>query len=119
MKEFTLKDMFDFVLKNKKDKTFLGMNDTEILIALREGLLNGILLYSFNDKEEIDGMILAEISKESGTIFVVENLAMSLANLKKFAKKSKETWPEYKLEWLKHGIHKTHDTKKFYKKLRL
>lgn len=117
MKRHTLKDVFDFVLENKKDKTFIGMSDTQILIALRDGLQAGTLLYSVNDNEEISGMILAEIRPDTGVLFVTENLAMNLRTLKAFATMAKSRRPDLKLEWLKHGIHKRHNTDKIYAKL--
>ena len=42
---------------------------------------------------------------------------MSLKNLKGFARRAAVDFKGYKLEWLKHGIHKKHDTQKVFKHL--
>jgi hypothetical protein len=62
-------------------------------------------------------MVLFEDRPSEGILFITENLALTLSNLKAFAKVVKEKWPTRRLEWLKHGIHKKHNTDKIYQKL--
>jgi len=62
-------------------------------------------------------MILANVDDEKKEVYVTENLALTLSNLKLFAIKAKEKWPDYTLRWMKNGIYKNHNTARIYKKL--
>lgn len=109
-------DLIGFILKNKSDKTFIGMSQMDIIYYVRSAIEQGTLLYNLNELGVIDGMIMGELRPEDKVLFITENLAISKENLQKFAKVGRERWPEYKLEWLKRGIHKQHDTNKIYTK---
>ena len=114
----TFKDLWDFVILNKKDKVFTNCTESDIFNELSEGITNGTLFYHTDSEGNIIGMILAR--KEPGhvdTLHVLENLAMSMTTLKIFAKEAKKRWPNYKLIWEKHGQFKQHNTEKFYKRL--
>jgi len=111
------KDLYEFVLANKTDKTFLGYNDMQIASLLITGIKEGTLLYALNSSNKISGMILASKDDESKYLFITENLAMNLKTLKEFAKVAKERWPDYSLRWKKHGINKQHNTERVYSKL--
>lgn len=113
----TFKDLLDFVLENKKDKTFLGMTTMHIINLLQVGIQAGTLLYMQNSTGKICGMILAEKREDKKILFVTENLAMNIGNLKQFAAIAKQRWPKHKLEWLKHNIPKKHPTELIYSKL--
>jgi len=67
----------------------------------------------------IDVMILAEDRPSENVLFITENLAMNKQNLVKFAKIARERLPDRKIEFLKRGKHKQHDTIKFYDKLKV
>ena len=109
-------DLMRFILDNNKGKCFQNYSLHDIIFAVKKGLADETLYYSIDPKGNITGMILAEI-KPGNVLFVIENLSMNISNLKAFAKMAKERFPNLKLEWLKHGIHKKHDTDKIYKKL--
>lgn len=113
------KDLYEFVLANKTDKTFLNYNDMEIAGLLIKGIQEGTLLYSLSLDNKISGMILASKNDDSKYLFVTENLAMNLKTLKEFAKIAKERWPDYTLRWKKHGIYKQPNTERVYSKLNL
>jgi hypothetical protein len=113
----TFKELYEFVLSNKKDKVFTECSNEQIQNELISGIKNNTLAYAINEENKIVGMILAEKREESKILFVTRNLAMSLSILKRFAKMAKDRFPDYKLEWLKHNIHKTHNTDKIYTKL--
>jgi predicted molibdopterin-dependent oxidoreductase YjgC len=113
----TLKNLIDFVMANKTNKTFIGMNYNEIVRLIFTGINDGTLLYALDNDGNIVGMILAEQRVDKKVLFVTENLSMCLSTLKQFAKIAKERCPDYKLEWFKHGIHKQHDTNKIYKRM--
>lgn len=117
MKPVTFKELFEFVLANKTNKTFRGMSDEDILWSLQDGIKAGSLFFATNQEGKLVGMILAQPNPETRVLFVLENLAMSIATLRLFAKMAKERFPDYKLEWMKHGVHKQHDTDKFYRKM--
>ena len=116
-RQFTFKDLLDFILKNKNGKVFLGFSDAQIVYAIKEGIDNGTLLYSVSSSGNLDGMILAKENKVNKILFITENLAISMNNLKQFAKIATERWPGYKLEFFKHSNHKIQDLDKLYKKL--
>lgn len=110
-------DLVDFVLLNKGD-TFKEYNTEEqIAWMLKAAIDKGLLYYSINEMGYIDGLIVAEKREEEEVLFVIENLSMTLKNLKKFAARAKEEFKGYKLEWFKHGIHKKHNTEHVWKKL--
>lgn len=109
------RDLVNFVLKNKADKSFIGLPDDTIIMMLNLGVQHNLLFYACDDKE-ITGMILAE-KHPSDVLFVTANLSMNISNLRKFAAKAKLMYPTLKLEWLKRGIHKKHSTDRIYKKL--
>jgi hypothetical protein len=113
----TLKDLIDFVIANKSNKVFRGDSDNTIANKLYAGVHHQSLFFHTDSNGKIVGMILADRDDEKKLLFITENLAMSLATLKIFARKAKERWPDYKLEWHKHDIHKKHNTHKLYKKL--
>lgn len=113
----TFKDLLDFVIENKKDKTFLNMTTMRIIGLLQEGINQGTLLYHTDLTGKIDGMILAEKRLPEKILFVTENLAMNIKNLKQFAAIARDRFPAYHLQWLKHGIHKQHPTERIYAKL--
>ena len=117
MKSLTLGDVLDFVLANKGNKTFLGMSKERIGYLLQKGMHDETLLVSVDNQGNINGMILAEIRPEQKVLFIIENLAMTKANLCMFARIGKIRFPGLKLEWLKNGKHKQHNTDKIYSKL--
>ena len=113
----TAGDLFDFVIKNKGSTTFMGMSEERIASMIMEGLKDETLFYAVNQHKQICGMILAIVDVEKRIVFVTENLAIKLSNLRIFAKMAKERWPEYKLEAIRHGSHRKFNTNKLYTKL--
>ena len=117
MNQPIFKDLLDFVLAHKSNKVFRGDTDSQIANKLYAGIHHQSLFFHTDSNGTIVGMILADRDDNNKLLFVTENLALSLATLKIFARKAKELWPDYKLEWNKHDIHKKHNTDKIYKKL--
>ena len=111
------KDLYEFVMANKSDKTFIGYSDMRIAGMLKEGLDAGTLFYATSPDNKIVGMILAIKDPVTGVLFVTENLSMSLSNLKMFARKAREMFKGYKLEAMRHGKHRQFNTDKLYTKL--
>jgi hypothetical protein len=114
--KLSITNLYEFVIANKGNKTFIGFTDTQIVNLLIEAVRNQLLLYSVDEQGRITGMIMAE-KRPNNVLFITENLAMSLSTLRRFAEKVQKMYPNYKLEWLKHGIHKKHDTQQIYRKL--
>jgi len=112
-------DLVNFVFNHKADKTFMGYPLSRIILMLKTGIDEGTLLYSLDNKNRVTGMVLAEKDDNKKILLVTENLAMSLPNLKEFAKVAKQRWPGYKLEWIKHGNRKSYDSTTVYKKLKV
>jgi hypothetical protein len=115
--EPTFGDLIDFVLFNKSDKTFIGYSISGIVEKLHKAVNNGTFYYTVNSIGMINGMIIATKHEDTKILFIDENLAMNKINLIKFAKRAKEEFKGYKLEWYKHGIHKMPNTNKVYEKL--
>ena len=117
MRNLTIGDLVEFILLNKSNKTFLGYTIPEIALKVKIAADAGTLYYSTNEHGIINGMILATKHEDTKVLFVDENLAMCKDTLRKFAKRAKQEFADYKLEWQKHGIHKSHNTEKVYAKL--
>lgn len=117
----TIKDLYEFVLKNKTDKTFFGYTDTQIFDMIVDHLNSDKyrLYYAVNDNGEITGMITFEVYHDIRSIFVTENLSMCFSTLRQFAKMAKEMYPGFSLSWLKYGKLKQFNTEKFYRKLKV
>lgn len=104
----TLGNIYDFVLANKSNKTFKEFNDAQIATLLIDGLRNKTLYYASNGNT-VTGMILAEVHIPSKKLFVLENLAMTLANLREFARKAKEQFPGFVITGFKHEKYHTYN----------
>ena len=115
--QLTFKDMIDFILLNRGTTTFMEMDEPTIASQVMAGISHNTLFYSLNPDNKISGMILAEIDHEKKIIFVTENLAMNLTNLRAFARRAKQQWPEYNFGWVKHGNIKSYDSTRVYNKL--
>ena len=117
MNQLLFSDLVDFVLLNKGDTFKEYPTENDIAWAIHFALQNGTLYYSIDERGNIDGMIMAEKRECEHVLFVIENLSMSLKNLKQFVRRTKVDFVGWKLEWQKHGIQKKHDTNRIYKHL--
>ena len=118
MKDYlTVRDLVDFILLNRGTTTFMDMEEPRIASILRDGISDHSLFYSVNFDNQLTGMILAVKDDEQKILLVTENLSMTLTNLKAFARRAREQWPEYKLEAIRHGSHRKFNTNKLYTKL--
>lgn len=117
MKQPLFSDLITFILLNK-GKTFNEYStEKEIAWAVHFALENKTLYYSLDEWGNINGMIMAEKREPQHVLFIIENLAMSLKNLKQFARRASQDFKGYRLEWLKHGINKKHNTERIWKHL--
>ena len=118
MKDYlTVRDLVDFILLNRGTTTFINMEEPRIASMVRDGISDNTMFYSVNSDNQLTGMILAVKDDEQKILFVTENLAMTLTNLKAFARRAREQWPDYKLEAIRHGSHRKFNTNKLYTKL--
>ena len=62
-------------------------------------------------------MIIATKYDKDKVIFIDQNLAMNMDNLKKFARRAKEEFKGYQLEWYKNNKHQMPNTDKVYAKI--
>jgi hypothetical protein len=115
--KITLGELYEFVIANKGTRTFMGLSDDEIKEMLIKGCQDGTMLFALNFNNKVSGMILAIKDSEKKILFVIENLAMTLSNLRAFAKIAKERYKGYKLEAIRHGSHRKFNTDKLYNKL--
>lgn len=93
----------DFILANKADKVFRGYTIHQIGFMVKEAIAEDCLYYALNSDGRITGMILAKQSIPSKTVWVEENLAMTIANLHEFARKAKEQFRGFTFAGFKHG----------------
>jgi hypothetical protein len=112
----TFGDLVAFVLLNRSDKVFKGMSEETVAKLLYKKMQDKLLYYT-TDEYNITGMIIATKHEEAKILFIDENLAMTMKNLKKFAARSKQDFPGYRLEWYKNNIHQFPDRDKIYAKL--
>ena len=113
----TIGDLLDFVMLNRGTTTFMGFTEERIAAMLKEGVEENTLFYALDNDGKIRGMILAVKDEKHGILFVTENLAMNMNNLKVFAKKAHATWPHLSLQAIRHGSHRIFNTGKLYHKL--
>lgn len=109
--------ILDFILENRGVKTFKGYTKEEIAAVILEGIENRTLYYAETPDGKVSGMILAIKVEKDRILFVVENLSMSMRNLKAFARKAYKEFPGYKLEAMRHEKIRHFNTDKLYKKL--
>lgn len=115
----TTGQLLDFVLKYREDKVFKGFTKAQVAAAITEGIQDGTLFYIATFDEKICGVVLAHKLETPKVLFVVENLAMSLTNLKVIATKAKREFPGYRIEAMRHNKHRRFDTEKLYRKLKI
>jgi len=113
----TFKDLMDFVMLNKGLTTFMGYNEGQIAFLLSEGIKNGTLFYLLDSNSSISGMLLATVYHERKIVFIDENLAMSMKNLRALAKMLKEKYVGYSVEAFRHGSLRRFNTRKLLNKL--
>lgn len=113
----SFRELVEFVLANKSDRTFKGYTDEQIISMLRDGIENHSLYYEQGLDGRIKGMILASVDSQRKLLWVDENLAMSLGTLRRFAQKAKINFPNYSIAGKRHGRDVYFDTAKLYSKL--
>lgn len=99
----TFKELLDFIVAHKGNKTFLYYDIAQIAFMVKEALDENSLYFVLDSNNKINGMILAKVSTASKTVWVEENLAMTMNNLKQFVRKAKTQFPGYDIEGFKHS----------------
>ena len=95
--------ILDFIEANKGAKTFKEYNRGQIALMIIEAIEDKCLYIATDLTDNISGMILAKLSVPSKTLWIEENLSMSLVNLRLFAIKAKEQFPDYTFTGFKCG----------------
>ena len=113
----TIGQLLDFIAENHAGKVFREFTEEQTAYAVDKGIRDGTLYYT-TDGDKITGMILFE-KRAGNVLFVLENLAMTLDNLKLFAARGRQMFPGMKLEYLKHDKYKKPDTNKLYERLKI
>jgi len=109
MNDISVGHLYNFIMAHKSNKVFTEYTPEQIVTLIYNGIRDKTLYYSLDTNGSIDGMILAEIHIPSKKLFVMENLAMTLTNLRKFAQKAKEQFPGFRIEGYKHGKYHTYN----------
>lgn len=113
----TVGQLIDWIVLNREGKVFKDFSLNEIAAAVKAGIANKTLYYATNADGSISGMILAHPNYRRRVLFVTENMAMSLATLKLFAKRAKAEFPGWRIEAMRHNRHRRFNTEKLYRKL--
>jgi len=111
-----IKDMVDFIVANRKDKIFIGYTEEEIAIEVESGIAHNTMCYATDDGK-ITGVIFVNRDDENKVLFVRDNLAMTIKNLKLFATIAKNFYPGYTLQAMRHNCRRIFNTQKLYQKL--
>jgi len=96
----TIGNLIDFVMLNRTNKCFIGYSKEQVAGMILQGLTDNLLYYATTSSGAISGMILAK-KEDNETLWIEENLAMTLSNLKAFAVKAKKEFPNYSFEGFK------------------
>ena len=114
----TFGDLVDFVMEHRKDKVFTDMDKMEVASKLHEYIQIDSLYYAVSEGK-ITGMILADIDFDNKVLFVTENLALSLLNMRNFARKAAVEYPGFKIDGLRHDKPITYKMNNLLKKLKV
>jgi hypothetical protein len=115
--KITLGELYEFIIANKGTRTFMGLSDDQIKGMLIIGLRDNMMLVALDSNNKISGTLLAAKDVEKKILFITENLAMNMANLRMFAKIAKQRFIGYKMEAIRQGGYRKFNTDKLYNKL--
>jgi hypothetical protein len=111
-----VKDVIDFIVEHKGKTTFIALTLPQIAWMVSEAIKNKSIWIMVN-KDSISGLIIANINHEEKKIFVTENLAITIKNLKEFARRARLEFPGYTIEAVRHNCRRKFNTQKLYSKL--
>ena len=83
----TIKDLVEFVIKNRYGKAFKDWSSDSIAIAFRDAIKNNCLVYSLNSNGEINGVLLAERFDDYKVLHINNILTTEKGIVKKFLSK--------------------------------
>jgi len=92
---FTVKDLVDFIQKNKGTKVFRNTTETEIVGCILHGIKHNTLVFNVNKYGKINGLIHGGVDKEKKEIHVWNILAIEKNVMKKLILKLIDLWPNY------------------------
>lgn len=98
-------DLLQFVLENRGDKVFKGYDEEQIVQKLAKHLADDTCWITLDNNNKITGMIIATPNWIDRLLFIDENLAMNSANLKAFARRARNVYPNFTLEFYKNGTY--------------
>ena len=111
----TGKEIVDFILANRKDKTF-KCSVEQIVYKILKAIQNNCICYNITPEGKVNGVLIATRDDTNKILYITDNLAMTLSNLKIFARMAKHYYPDYKLAYHKHDTQRI-ETDKVYNKL--
>lgn len=111
-------DLVEFVMEHRKDKVFTDMNKMQVASKLYKYTQINSLYYAVSEGK-ITGMILADIDFDNKILFVTENLALTLLNMRNFARKAAIEYPGFKIDGLRHDKPITYKMDNLLKKLKV
>ena len=113
----TLGDLVKFILNNRIGNAFKGCSEYEIATAITFGILDNTMLYSVDNEDNLNGVIICKEEPESKVMFVVDILTTNTGVIKSFVRIFKQRYPEHKLSAMRKGKHIIYSTDKLCSKL--
>src|SRR5256885_1069863 len=101
--QLKIKDLVEFVVKNRRGEAFKDWSEDELAINFRDGIDKNCLTFSLDEKEEIDGVLLAEIFPEYKVLHIENFLTTRRGLMNKFLSKYFEWYPGWELQANRHG----------------
>lgn len=98
MRRYTLKELVDYSFYNRRGKAFLGWTIQDITNAFIDSLQEGTLLYSVDERGNINGVVHATRFEKDKVLFVGNILATGKGVLGQFVGRFKKMFPGYQLE---------------------
>lgn len=113
----TYGDIVTFVLLNRGTSCFGGMTDDEVERDVIHALKAGTYLYDCDRQGEITSYLQYEVSPPLHTVYVTQNIALSLRALNDFFQWFLQNFPGYELKAMRHGHPVTYNLIKLTKHL--
>src|SRR6266516_3688079 len=120
MANYQVKDLVNFVLKNRKGKAFQEWTADEIALAFSKAFMKNEAAWSINKQGEIDGVIIAHAFPEAKILYIENILTTSRGVIKSFLQLYYKLYPGFSIEARRRGKYTSYkNTEKLLKRMNL
>lgn len=113
-----VKDLVDFVIKNRRGKAFEGREIEDIIHEIRQALHQSCISWCVDKENKIVGLALGTIIPEQNVFYVTNILTTRPKVMAILLDKFQQLYPGYRLEARRHGKIKRYNTDKFLQKVK-